>query len=35
MEFKVDDIVNPFTVLWSAIIGVVGFFTGRKRESRS
>lgn len=32
MEFKVDDIVNPFTVLWSAIIGVVGFFTGRKKE---
>lgn len=32
MEFNVDNIVNPFTAIWTAIVGVVAFITGRKRE---
>lgn len=32
MEFNVDNIVNPFTAIWTAIVGVVAFITGRKKE---
>ena len=32
MEFNVDNIVNPFTAIWTAIVGVIAFITGRKKE---
>ena len=32
MGLNVDDVVNPFTAIWTAIVGVVAFVTGRKRE---
>lgn len=32
MGMNVDDVVNPFTAIWTAIVGVVAFITGRKRE---
>lgn len=33
MEFNVDNVVNPFTAIWTAIVGVVAFITGRKKEN--
>lgn len=33
MENNLENIINPFNAIWTAIVGVVGFFTGRKKEN--
>lgn len=32
MDFKLDDLVNPFNIISSAIIGISAFFAGKKKE---
>jgi predicted RNase H-like nuclease (RuvC/YqgF family) len=33
MDNNFDNIINPFNAIWTAIVGVVAFFTGRKKEN--
>lgn len=32
MENNIDNIINPFNAIWTMVVGVVAFFTGRKKE---
>lgn len=33
MEVNFDNIINPFNAIWTAVVGIVAFFTGRKKEN--
>jgi predicted RNase H-like nuclease (RuvC/YqgF family) len=33
MDNNLENIINPFTAIWTAIVGVVAFFTGKKKEN--
>jgi predicted RNase H-like nuclease (RuvC/YqgF family) len=32
MENNIDNIINPFNAIWTMVVGVVAFFSGRKKE---
>lgn len=32
MENNIENIINPFNAIWTMVVGVVAFFTGRKKE---